>query len=156
MKEEGLEAQLLGIVVQEEQPKLETQKSELVLRVAAGKKKLTELEDQILHLLSSAEGSLLDDPTLVDVLQVSKTTSIEVTEQLEIAEETEIQIDAARQGYRPISIRAALLYFILSDLAGVDPMYQFSLPSYVTLFLQSITNSRDVRIKPELNLRLRK
>ena len=156
VKEEGLEAQLLGIVVQEEQPKLETQKSELVLRVAAGKKKLTELEDQILHLLSSAEGSLLDDPTLVDVLQVSKTTSIEVTEQLEIAEETEIQIDAARQGYRPISIRAALLYFILSDLAGVDPMYQFSLPSYVTLFLQSITNSRDKSgIKPELNLRLR-
>ena len=38
VKEEGLEAQLLGIVVQEEQPKLETQKSELVLRVAAGKK----------------------------------------------------------------------------------------------------------------------
>jgi len=85
VKEEGLEAQLLGIVVQEEEPKLETQKSELVLRVAAGKKKLTELEDEILHLLSSAEGSLLDDPTLVDVLQVSKTTSIEVTEQLEVA-----------------------------------------------------------------------
>ena len=156
VKEEGLEAQLLGIVVQEEQPKLETQKSELVLRVAAGKKKLTELEDQILHLLSSAEGSLLDDPTLVDVLQVSKTTSNEVTEQLEIAEETEIQIDAARQGYRPISVRAALLYFILSDLAAVDPMYQFSLQAYVTLFLQSITNSRDKSgIVPELPLRLR-
>ena len=77
-----------------------------------GKKKLTELEDEILHLLSSAEGSLLDDPTLVDVLQVSKTTSIEVTEQLEVAEETEIQIDTARQGYRPISVRAAFIFYI--------------------------------------------
>ena len=156
VKEEGLEAQLLGIVVQEEEPKLETQKSELVLRVAAGKKKLTELEDEILHLLSSAEGSLLDDPTLVDVLQVSKTTSIEVTEQLEVAEETEIQIDTARQGYRPISVRAALLYFILGDLASVDPMYQFSLSSYVNLFLLSITRSRDKSgIKPEFSVRLR-
>ena len=87
-----------------------------------------------------------------------KTTSNEVTEQLEIGlqEETEIQIDAARQGYRPISVRAALLYFILSDLAAVDPMYQFSLQAYVTLFLQSITNSRDKSgIVPELPLRLR-
>jgi dynein heavy chain len=156
VKEEGLEAQLLGIVVQEEQPKLEVQKSELVLRVAAGKKKLTELEDEILHLLSSAQGSLLDDANLVDVLQVSKTTSIEVTEQLEIAEETEQQIDLARQGYRPISVRAALLYFILSDLAAVDPMYQFSLPSYVALFLTSIERSRDkTGVKPELSIRLR-
>ena len=126
------------------------------VKVGENKIDLTFTEFQILHLLSSAEGSLLDDPTLVDVLQVSKTTSNEVTEQLEIAEETEIQIDAARQGYRPISVRAALLYFILSDLAAVDPMYQFSLQAYVTLFLQSITNSRDKSgIVPELPLRLR-
>ena len=37
VKQQGLEAQLLGLVVQKEQPALETQKSELTLRVAAGK-----------------------------------------------------------------------------------------------------------------------
>ena len=37
---DGLEAQLLGIVVQKEEPSLEQQKSELTVTVAAGKKQL--------------------------------------------------------------------------------------------------------------------
>ena len=60
MKQQGLEAQLLGIVVQKEQPTLERQKADLTLRVAAGKQKLVDLEDEILRLLSEAEGSLLE------------------------------------------------------------------------------------------------
>ena len=69
MKQQGLEAQLLGIVVQKEQPTLERQKADLTLRVAAGKQKLVDLEDEILRLLSEAEGSLLENETLVDTLQ---------------------------------------------------------------------------------------
>ena len=45
----GLEAQLLGIVVRKERPELEEQKDQLVLNIAAGKKKLQELEDEILR-----------------------------------------------------------------------------------------------------------
>lgn len=48
------------------------------------------------RLLSTAQGSLLDDEKLVNTLQSSKATAIEVQEQLEISEETEIKIDAAR------------------------------------------------------------
>ena len=87
MKQQGLEAQLLGIVVQKEQPTLERQKADLTLRVAAGKQKLVDLEDEILRLLSEAEGSLLENETLVDTLQQSKLTSDEVTRQLNEAEE---------------------------------------------------------------------
>ena len=47
-----------------------------------------------------APGSLLDDATLVDVLADSKITSVQVGEQLVIAEETNIMIDAARELYR--------------------------------------------------------
>jgi dynein heavy chain len=61
VKEQGLEAQLLGITVQLEEPALEEQKSDLVVRVAAAKKKLIDLENEILRLLSAAKGSLLDD-----------------------------------------------------------------------------------------------
>ena len=98
VKQEGLEAQLLGIVVQEEEPSLEQQKSELTIRVADGKRKLVELEDEILRLLAESTGSLLDDENLVTTLQASKVTSEEVTEQLEVAEVTEKKIDIAREG----------------------------------------------------------
>jgi len=142
VKKDGLEAQLLGIVVQKEEPDLETQKSELTIRVAAGKRQLVELEDEILRLLSESTGSLLDDEGLVNTLQQSKVTSETVTQQLIIAEETEKKIDIARLGYRSASIRASLAYFVLDDMSRVDPMYQFSLDSYVELFMMSIDNSR--------------
>ena len=142
VKKDGLEAQLLGIVVQKEEPDLETQKSALTIKVANGKRQLVDLENEILRLLSETQGSLLDDADLVDTLQASKVTSTEVNEQLKVSEETEIKIDAARLSYRPAAIRASLAYFILDDMAKVDPMYQFSLDSYVDLFNESIDRSR--------------
>lgn len=49
---QGLEAQLLGIVVCKERPELEAQMDSLVISIASGKKSLQELEDEILRLLS--------------------------------------------------------------------------------------------------------
>lgn len=142
VKKDGLEAQLLGIVVQKEEPNLEKQKSELTIRVAAGKRQLVELEDDILRLLSESTGSLLDDEELVNTLQQSKITSEAVTQQLVDAEQTEKKIDLARLGYRSAAIRASLAYFVLDDMSRVDPMYQFSLDAYVDLFNMSIDSSR--------------
>lgn len=47
---QGLEAQLLGIVVRKERPELEEQKDNLVISIASGRKRLQELEDEILRL----------------------------------------------------------------------------------------------------------
>ena len=115
----GLEAQLLGIVVRKERPDLEESKDKLVVNIAQSKKKLIDLEDEILmydisvcfyliylfiylsiyniRLLNTAQGSLLDDEKLVNALQNSKSTALEVQEQLEISEQTEVKIDAARE-----------------------------------------------------------
>jgi dynein heavy chain len=141
-KEKGLENQLLGIIVRRERPDLEEQKSSLVTSMAAAKKKLIELEDEILYLLSTAQGSLLDDEKLVNTLQSSKIISEEVTMQLSISEQTEKRIDKAREAYRPIAQRASILYFVLNDLSSVDSMYQFSLDSYIELFEKSIAKSK--------------
>lgn len=40
---------------------------------------------------------------------------------------TEVEINVARENYRPAAERASLLYFILSDLNKINPIYQFSL-----------------------------
>ena len=46
VKQQGLEDQLLGTVVRKERPELEMQKNDLVVAVAAGKRKHVELEDR--------------------------------------------------------------------------------------------------------------
>ncbi|XP_047186413.1 dynein axonemal heavy chain 2 isoform X2 [Scophthalmus maximus] len=142
VKEQGLEAQLLGTVVRKERPELEEQKDSLVISIAAGKTKLQELEDEILRLLNDATGSLLDDVQLVNTLQTSKVTSTDVSEQLESSEHTEIKIDSAREGYRPCAERASILFFILNNMGLIDPMYQFSLDAYINLFNHSIEKSK--------------
>lgn len=124
---------------------MEEQKSDLVMRVAAAKKKLIDLENEILRLLSAAKGSLLDDEQLVTTLNASKTTSEEVSMQLVISEETEKKIDAARMGYARVALRSSTLYFVLNDMTSVDPMYQFSLDAYVALFQDSIVKSRSLK-----------
>jgi dynein heavy chain len=48
-------------------------------------------------LLNETKGSLLDNEQLVRTLQMSKITSQEVSEQLQISETTEVKIDAARE-----------------------------------------------------------
>lgn len=75
-------------------------------------------------------------------LEISKTTSKEVTESVQISEQNEIKIDAAREGYRPCAQRASILFFVLNDLGKVDPMYQFALDSYIDLFNLSIEKSQ--------------
>jgi dynein heavy chain len=40
-----------------------------------------------------------------------------------------------------MSKEAAHLFFGISDLANIDPMYQYSLTYYIDLFSQSIKNS---------------
>ncbi|KAF3697610.1 Dynein heavy chain 2, axonemal Axonemal beta dynein heavy chain 2 Ciliary dynein heavy chain 2 [Channa argus] len=142
VKEQGLEDQLLGIVVRKERPELEEQKDSLVISIASGKKSLQELEDEILRLLNETTGSLLDDVQLVNTLQTSRVTSTEVSEQLESSEQTEIKIDLAREAYRPCAQRASILFFILNDMGRIDPMYQFSLDAYINLFNLSMEKSK--------------
>nr|XP_015196051.1 PREDICTED: dynein heavy chain 2, axonemal isoform X1 [Lepisosteus oculatus]XP_015196052.1 PREDICTED: dynein heavy chain 2, axonemal isoform X1 [Lepisosteus oculatus]XP_015196053.1 PREDICTED: dynein heavy chain 2, axonemal isoform X1 [Lepisosteus oculatus] len=152
VKEQGLEAQLLGIVVRKERPELEEQKDSLVINIASGKRKLQELEDEILRLLNEATGSLLDDVQLVNTLQSSKVTATEVAEQLESSEQTEKKIDTAREAYRPCAQRASILFFVLNDMGRIDPMYQFSLDAYIDLFNLSIEKSqRSAKLEERIN-----
>ncbi|EFO63728.1 Dynein heavy chain [Giardia lamblia P15] len=139
---EGLTDQLLGAVVSKERPDLEESKNKIVLNTANMRVKLQFLEDEILRLLATSSGSLLDDEELIATLENSKVTSAEITKQLETSAITEKKIDMARRAYQPVSERASLLYFVLEDLGSVDPMYQFSLEAYMKLFINSINNSQ--------------
>lgn len=107
------------------------------------------LEDQILQMLADATGSLLDNVELINTLDASKTTWEEVNEMLAHAEETSRKIEAAATQYRPCSVRAALLYFVLNDLARVDGMYQFSLDAYADLFALSIADAPKAEVLQE-------
>jgi dynein heavy chain len=73
---EGLADQLVGVVVQQERPDLEAKRQELVVSSANNKRKLKEIEDRILHTLSSSQGNILEDATAIQILSEAKVTSL--------------------------------------------------------------------------------
>lgn len=137
---EGLADQLLGILVAKEKPDLEMEKEKLVINGAKNKTKLEDIEDQILKTLQSS-GNILADSKGVKVLSDAKVLSDKITKEQEEAEITEKSIDEARLEYKPVALKTAGLFFCISDLASIDPMYQYSLSFFIFLFISAIQSS---------------
>jgi len=140
----GLEDQLLAKVVAKERPDLEETKSSLVKQQNEFKVKLKDIEDSLLEQLANAEGDLTENIVLIENLEESKRVSLDIAEKAEIAATTEIEINKAREEYRPVATRGALLFFMLGSLVRVSKLYQFSLASFVVVFERAIDKTAPV------------
>merc|ERR1719247_3391420 len=60
---------------------------------------------------------------------------------MEEAKVTEQDIDTVRKSYRDYAFRAQLLFFCVSELSVVDPMYQFSFQWFQQLASLGIDNA---------------
>lgn len=138
----GLQDQLLGLVAAKEKPELEEKKNKLIVESARNKQQLKEIEDKILEVLSLSQGNILEDETAIKVLSSSKQLSEDILEKQEIASVTEMQIDATRLGYKPVAVHSATVFFCISDLAHIEPMYQYSLAWFLNLYVLSLAHSQ--------------
>lgn len=99
-------------------------------------------EAMLLNKLATAEGSLLDDPTLIDVLAEIKTKSKEVTDKLLSSEVKTNEINEKREKYRPVAARGSVLYFCIVEMTLVNWMYNTSLYQFLDLFHYGIDHAK--------------
>jgi dynein heavy chain len=133
--QEGLVDQLTGTTVGHERPDLEETRVKLVVQIAADKAELDRIEQLILRLLAESEGDILADEAVIHALDQSKVTTDGVKERMVVADETMKTIDDARTLYEPVAVRAAQIYFVVADMALIDPMYQWSLSYFISFFM---------------------
>lgn len=141
LTKDGLEDQLLGIVVAKERPDLQEKREKLIVQGAANRTALKQVEDDILRTLQETKGDILEDETAVEVLDSSKILADDIMKKQEASLETETIIETFRLGYRPIASHAAVLYYCVTELPNVDPMYQYSLTWFINLYILSIENA---------------
>ena len=97
------------------------------------------------ELADANPDTILDNNTLIDNLEVSKLRSQTIKENLEEAQQVEVVINETRNFYRPVAERGSILYFSITDMSGVNDMYQNSLQYVKKLFNEAISSVRKVK-----------
>eukprot|EP00913_Durusdinium_trenchii_P020057 g18849.t2 len=153
---DGLQDQMLGILVAKEAPEVERKRQNLIVESAQSKAQLKEIEDWQTELyslhachaesLSRSKGNILDDEELINTLATSKTASLRIEER--VAEQDAPRCGAiapsrrwlasTRATYVPVAVRASALFFVVADLCNVEPMYQYSLEWFYTIYEAAI------------------
>jgi dynein heavy chain len=116
--------------------------------MSANKTLLKQLEDKLLHELSSASGEILDNSSLIETLENTKSKAAEIEAKLRQAEQMTEELESARQEYKQAAKRGSILFFVISGLTSLNSMYQYSLWSYLEVFKLTLsTSKRDASIE---------
>lgn len=137
---QGLTDLLLNNLLEVEKSELDKKRIQIAESNAENFKRLKAIEVEILSIVSNVGSNILDDDNAVDTLQASQKTSALIEQQMSASEKTEQQISKFKRRFASVAERAALLYFCVSDLSVIDPMYQFSLRWFVPLFRAAIAS----------------
>jgi dynein heavy chain, axonemal len=145
--EKGLFDQMLNITVKHQDQPLEDKRNRNITDAARNKAELKRLEDDILTMISNVEGSILDNEDLIKKLNESKERTKIIDKQLSSQEQTLKEIERKSEAYKPVAKRVSNLFFCISDLSNVEPMYQYSLKWYKDIYYAALETDEEFKDK---------
>jgi len=138
---QGLEDQLLNVVVSFERADLEQLRQELIQQMSDNKTLLYQLEDTLLRELAYATGNILENKELITTLENTKAKAVSIQQKVEEALVTSKEIDETRSKYRPSAKRGSILFFVMASLSSINIMYEYSLAAFLGVFNLSLQRS---------------
>ena len=99
--------------------------------------------------MANAPEDILSDIPLIEGLEATKLAAKEIAAAVVEGKKTEIDINLAREIYRPVASEGAMLYFLLTKLCAIEHMYQYSLDSFVSYFYKSIERATPAEKLPD-------
>ena len=141
----GLTDQMLNRVVSFEEKELDDKKKKAVEQSAKCKQTLKDIEDAILHKLTSAAtpDELLASEEIITILDQSQKTSEDIKNKMQDIQLVEARFEKVQATFMPVASPASALFFCIDQLSNIDPMYQYSLQFYLDLFQKSLVASKE-------------
>jgi dynein heavy chain len=103
---------------------------------------LQSLEENILDALDIPGTSLIENDKVAQMIQTARTTTIDLQERLTLIESNEAKIEKTRELYRECARKLAHVYFAVSDMEMVNPMYRSSLANYFSLISKVLEKTK--------------
>merc|ERR1711871_729267 len=150
----SLQSQCLSQLLKKERPDIQKLQEEQLKLQGEFQAKLLALEEDLLNTLSEAEGSLLDDTTVITKMQTIKKESSEVAEKMDATKEVQEKIDEVNDFYRTFAVCLSRLYFLLEGLGGLHFLYQFSLGYFLNIFDIVLNDNENLEAVQEPSERL--
>lgn len=147
---DGLEDQLLNDVIRHEQSALEEKRKSLVYEMNNCKIELSTCEERLLEELFKSENdpNILKNTQVINTLKTTKYTAKDVKIKLDNSLITKKEVDNKRDSYKSVAKRGSILYFTISALRLISPMYEYSLSNFQSLFIDSMKKSKFDNIVP--------
>ncbi|OHS98802.1 Dynein heavy chain family protein [Tritrichomonas foetus] len=139
--ENGLQEQLLDIVIANEHKDLHEEKIQLVKETSDNKRRLQTLQSTLLKLLSESTGYITDNEQLLATLEETKTEAADIAVKLESAQRTTMELDSLCNEFMPVAKRGSVLFFSMNNLSAINAMYEYSLASFSEVFVNSLKRS---------------
>lgn len=89
--------------------------------------------------MSFLQGDILEDITLIENLEETKRTAMDIAEKVTQAQDTGVKLSKAREVYRPVAARGALVYFLVDALSALDRVYHYTMATFVAIMLKGMT-----------------
>ncbi len=147
----GLEGQLLSIIINHEKPELEKKKTELLHNEENLKMQLADLEKALLEELASSTGNILENKTLIESLNQTKSKSTIIAQSLRESSALQESLDKEREVYRSLAHKGSKLFIVMNDLQKINNMYRFSLAMYIRLFKKCLETQNSGNIESKLD-----
>ena len=144
--QEGLQDQMLNYLIQIENNKKYLERIKNIKTKAANVTLKQSIDDTILNLLANSKEDILEDTELRVSLAESKEKQALIEFSNEETEKSMKSIEKIRTVNEKVGLRVSRLFFVLTDLTNVDPMYQYSLDFFKFIFKQTLNSANENEI----------
>lgn len=146
----GLEDKLLSLIINDQKPGLEQKKKECLEQERFLKIEISKLEKKLLEELAESTGNILENITLLNSLDETKTKSIQISESLQESSKLKANLEKERNVYQPHAAIGTKVFLKLKDMKSINNMYCFSLNEFTKVFKANLQTGKDIGSAKEL------